>query len=179
MRNLIAVIVFSIIFSASQADPLYAGPREYEEYEVKAAFLGNFLKFIDWPKRERDAGNYRVCIYGSDPFGDHAGIIDGTKIKGRTIQIKRPGSLRSLGECNLVFIASSERRRINSILESLRDLDIVTVGDTEGYAKQGVMFNFYIEARKVKFEINLASIKRSRINVSSQLLKLGRIVDHE
>jgi hypothetical protein len=58
-------------------------------------------------------------------------------------------------------------------------MDLLTVGDTEGYAQEGVMLNFYIEASKVKFEINLNSIRSSRIAVSSQLLKLGRMVGDE
>lgn len=159
--------------------PAYGRWKEFEEYEVKAAFLVNFLKFIDWPRKDRDSSNYRICIYGSDPFGQYADSIEGTRVRGRTVQVRRLSALRAANECTIVFISSSERRRVSPVLDAVRDLDVLTVGDTEGYAKQGVMFNFYIEAGKVKFEINLTSIKRSRINVSSQLLKLGRMVEHE
>ncbi len=159
--------------------PMYGEPKEFDEYEVKAAFLGNFLKFIDWPKKDREGSNYRICIYGSDPFGQYTENIETTKIRGKPVQVKRLSALKAVNECSVLFISSSERRRVSSVLDAVRDLDVVTVGDTEGYAKQGVMFNFYIEASKVKFEINLASIKRSRIYVSSQLLKLGRMVEHE
>lgn len=178
MKNiLLALVISGLIFTAQTSE--CAGPKEFDEYEVKAAFLGNFLKFIDRPGKDREPGNHRICIYGSDPFGQYTADIESMKIRGRSVQVRKLASLRALNECSILFISSSERRRINSVLEAVRDIDVLTVGDSEGYARQGVMINFYIEASKVKFEINLTSIKKSRINVSSQLLKLGRVVDHE
>ena len=175
-KFIIALMIAGFILHTA---PAYGGPKEFEEYEVKAAFFGNFLKFIDWPRKDRDSSNYRICIYGSDPFGQYTDSIESTRIRGKTVQVRRLSALRSVNECSVLFISSSERRRVSSVLDAVRDLDVLTVGDTEGYAKQGVMFNFYIEASKVKFEINLTSIKRSRINVSSQLLKLGRMVEYD
>ncbi len=179
MKNIAIILIIAGFIGTVQISSGNAGPREFDEYEVKAAFLGNILKFIDGPNKERETGNYRICIYGSDPFGRYTDIIQGVKIRGKAVQVRNTGSLRALSGCSILFVSSSERRRINSVLEAVRDLDVLTVGDTEGYAKQGIMVNFYIEASKVKFEINLTSIKRSRINVSSQLLKLGRVVDHD
>ena len=105
--------------------------------------------------------------------------MEGMKIRGKKLEIRRPTSIRGVNDCNILFISSSERRRIHVLLNAIRGMDVLTVGDTEGYAEQGVMVNFYIEASKVRFEINLNAIRRSKINVSSQLLKLGRVVDHE
>ena len=170
------ITVLCGIMISVQILPLRAQGREFDEYEVKAVFLANFFKFVEWPARDR---NYRLCIFGSDPFGEHAKILDGMKIRGKVLEVRRPVSVRAANDCNILFISSSERRRIHALLDMIRGLDVLTVGDTEGYGQEGVMVNFYIEARKVKFEINLDSIKRSRIGVSSQLLKLGRMVDHE
>lgn len=179
MKNIIIhLMIFGLIYIIL-APSVYAAAKEFDEYEVKAAFLGNFLKFVDWPNKERTAGIHKICILGSDPFGRYTEIMEGMKVRGKAVHVKRLGSLRTMSECSILFVSSSERRRINTVLEAVRDIDILTVGDTEGYAKQGIMFNFYIEASKVKFEINLPAIRRSGINVSSQLLKLGRMVDHE
>lgn len=68
---------------------------------------------------------------------------------------------------------------MSALLDSVKGMDLLTVGDTEGYAQSGIMVNFYIVGKNVRFEINLNAIRRARINVSSQLLKLGRIVDNE
>lgn len=177
--RIIAISLIILVTCAISALSAHAAPREFDEYEVKAVFLGNFLKFVDWPKNERDIRNYSICIYGSDPFGPHTRLIGDMKVRGKAVKVRNVRALRALNECSVLFVSSSEGRRVNSILEEVSGLDILTVGDTEGYAEQGIMVNFYIEAKKVKFEINLTSIKRSRINVSSQLLKLGRMVDHE
>ncbi|MBP7527316.1 MAG: YfiR family protein [Syntrophorhabdaceae bacterium] len=176
MKRFILITVLCGIMLSVQIMPLRAQGRGFDEYEVKAVFLANFFKFVEWPTHGR---YYRLCIYGSDPFGEHVKILDGMKIRGKTLEIRRPVSVRAVNDCNVLFISSSERRRIHALLDAIRGLDLLTVGDTEGYAQEGVMVNFYIEASKVKFEINLDSIKRSRIGVSSQLLKLGRVVDHE
>jgi len=176
MKRLTLIIVLCGIMVFVQVLALHAQKREFDEYEVKAVFLANFFKFVEWPTRDR---YYRLCIYGSDPFGGHVKILDGIKIRGKTLEIRRPVSVRAVNDCNILFISSSERRRMHALLDAIRGLDLLTVGDTEGYAQEGVMVNFYIEASKVKFEINLDSIKKSRIGVSSQLLKLGRMVDHE
>jgi hypothetical protein len=170
------ITVLCGIMLSVQILPLRAQGREFDEYEVKAVFLANFFKFVEWPTGDR---SYRLCIYGSDPFGEHVRILDGMRIRGKTLEIRRPVSVRAVNDCNILFISSSERRRIRALLDATRGLNLLTVGDTEGYAQEGVMVNFYIDASKVKFEINLDSIKRSRIGVSSQLLKLGRMVDHE
>ncbi len=159
-----------------QPVPLHAQARAFGEYDVKAVFIANFFKFVEWPSPVRE---YRICIYGSDPFGQSMRTVEGMKVRGRPLEVRRPVSLRALGDCHLLFISSSERRRIQSLLDEIKGMDILTVGDTEGYAQEGVMVNFYIEASKVKFEINLNAIRRSSITVSSQLLKLGRMVGDE
>lgn len=176
MKRLLLITVFCGVLLFMQVPSVCAQEREFDEHEVKAVFLANFFKFVEWPDRRDD---YRLCIYGSDPFGQSIRILEGMKIRGRRLEIRMLSSVRTINDCNILFISSSERRRIHSLLEAVRGFPVLTVGDTEGYAQEGVMVNFYIEARKVKFEINLASIRQSRITVSSQLLKLGRMVGDE
>jgi hypothetical protein len=176
MKTLLIIAVLWGFALTVQPSSLHAQVREFGEYDVNAVFMANFFKFVEWPSPVRE---YRICIYGSDPFGESARTVENMTVRGRALQVRRPASLRSLGDCHVLFISSSERRRIHTILNAVRGMDLLTVGDTEGYAQEGVMVNFYIEASKVKFEINLKSIRSSRITVSSQLLKLGRVVDGE
>jgi len=176
MKTLLIIAVLWGFALTVQPDSLHAQVREFGEYDVKAVFMANFFKFVEWPSPVRE---YRICIYGSDPFRESMRTVEGMTVRGRALEVRRPASLRSLGDCHVLFICSSERRRIHTILDAVRGMDLLTVGDTEGYAQEGVMVNFYIEASKVKFEINLKSIQSSRITVSSQLLKLGRVVDGE
>ncbi len=179
MRTLSRMFLIAVILGLAltvQPVCLCAQARQFGEYDVKAVFMANFFKFVEWPSPVRE---YRLCIYGSDPFGQSVRTLEGMKVRGTMLEVRRPSSLRALGDCHVLFISSSERRRIRAILDAVRGMDLLTVGDTEGYAQEGVMLNFYIEASKVKFEINLNSIRSSRIAVSSQLLKLGRMVGDE
>jgi hypothetical protein len=176
MKTLFVIAVLWGLVLTVQPACLHAQAGQFGEYDVKAVFIANFFKFVEWPVPARE---YRVCIYGSDPFGLSMRAAEGMKVHGKALEVRRPTSLRALGNCHILFISSSERRRIHALLDAVRGMDVLTVGDTEGYAQEGVMVNFYIEASKVKFEINLKSIRHSRISVSSQLLKLGRMVYDE
>jgi hypothetical protein len=176
MKTLLIIFALCGFALAVQPACLQAQAREFGEYDVKAVFMANFFKFVEWPSPVKE---YRLCIYGSDPFGQSIRTVEGMKVRGKTLEVRRPVSLRGLGDCHVLFISSSERRRIRTILDAVKGMDLLTVGDTEGYAREGVMLNFYIEASRVKFEINLNSIRSSRIAVSSQLLKLGRMADDE
>lgn len=178
-KTFLLMTCLALVFIISSRS-LCAVEREFNEYEVKAAFLVNFFKFVEWPTRGGDgAATYNLCIYGSDPFGQHAKMINGAKVRGRTLKVKKVVSSVGLKECNILFVSSSERRRVSMLLDAIRGMDLLTVGDTEGYAQNGIMVNFFIVGKNVRFEINLNAIKSTRINVSSQLLKLGRIVDNE
>lgn len=179
MKKYLSIPVVILAIVLLQFQPCLAQGKEFNEYEVKAVFLANFLKFVEWPGKDRDPDQYKICTYGNDVFGQYSSIISGIKVRGKALQFRKISSFRAINDCSIIFISPSERRKVHSIIESLRDEDVLTVGDTEGYAREGVMINFYIEASKVKFEINLNSIKRSRMKVSSQLLKLGRMVDRD
>jgi len=176
MKTLLLIAVIWGLALTVQPACLHAQAGQFGEYDVKAVFMANFFKFVEWPAPVRE---YRICIYGSDPFGQSMRTVEGMKVRGKMLEVRRPASLSALGDCHALFISSSERRRIHTLLEAVRGMDILTVGDTEGYAQEGVMVNFYIEASKVKFEINLNSVRSSRLTVSSQLLKLGRMVGDE
>jgi hypothetical protein len=147
------------------------------EYHVKAAFLYNFVKFVEWPDdRNTRTGNINICILGEDPFEDAFDPIQGETVGNRKIRIKRFRTLQHIDECQVLFIGSSEREDIEHILASIKGLNILTVGDIEGFAQKGVILNFYIENNRVRFEINLNSLKRSGLRISSKVMHLAKII---
>ncbi len=154
-------------------------PRsQSREYEVKAAFLYNFLKFVEWPD-DNDARTVRViniCIFGDDPFGNAFDFIQNETIGNRKLAVKHVGTYRHIDDCQVLFISSSEKEDIKHLLRTVKGSNILTVGDTEGFAQKGVMINFYIEQNKVRFEINLHSLRSSGLNVSSKVMHLARII---
>ena len=151
------------------------------EYDVKAAFLLNFVRFTDWSDRARSGtGNELILgIAGEDPFGNALNLIRGVKVKNRTLVIKNAVDSNSLADCDILFISASEKDRLPSLMAALKDLPILTVSEIEGFAQRGGIINFIIVGNKVHFEVNPDAAKHVGIHISSQLLKLARIVTDE
>ena len=145
------------------------------EYAVKAAYLYNFAKFTEWPNIE-PPGSLTVCIYGKDPFG---GFLDeavrGKQAHGLPVLIRRLRSGdESLDGCQILFVSSSAR--IESILSLLQGRSILTVGESIGFSERGGMIGLVMDHGGVRFDINLAAVAAARLQVSSRLIEIGRVV---
>ncbi len=171
---LIALIMTVAVVAAPMA---HADDVEYTEYEIKAGFMYNIAKFVEWPEGSADTRKPLVlCVLGTDPFGKALDDLNGRPVGGRRLEVRRASSLKDLKDCHMLFISGSEKERLPRILEALRDSAILTIGDTTGYAGRGVMVNFYLDQKKLRIEINIDKAKRARLLISSQLLRLTRIV---
>jgi len=149
------------------------------EYQVKAAFLYNFAKFIEWPASSfSDASApLRICILGQDPFGaDLRDIADEKSVNGRKIQVIPLADLRMARACHILFIASSEKAQLKQTLESLQGADVLTVGDTKGFVEKGGMINFVLENDRVRFEVNHKAAEQAGLKVSAKLLSIAKSV---
>ncbi len=148
------------------------------EYRIKAAFLYNFAKFTVWPAAAfADAkAPLRLCVLGEDPFHGALAALEGRTVKNRPIVASRPASADSLGQCHLLFVSASEHGRLATILESLRGMPVLAVGDTPGFARSGGTIRLEIVSNKVRFEINVGAAQNAKLKIDSRLLRLGRIV---
>jgi hypothetical protein len=146
------------------------------EYEVKAAFIHNIAKFVEWPATARTTGPLKLCILGQSPFGSALDALRGKPIGDKVWEVLPANQQTNLRKCNVLFIAASESGNLRKILDDIKDSAVLTVGDTDGYAEQGVMVNFYLDQNRVRIEINNDAAGRARLKISSQLLKLARIV---
>jgi hypothetical protein len=171
-RLAVAAMMPLTLISAS-ADPA-------NEYHVKAAFLFNFPQFVEWPAsafRKSDL-EFRIGILGDDPFGSVLEeTIRGEKVHDRKMTVQRSSQLDALKNCQILFISKSEKSRLNEILTALSQEAVVTVSEVDGFARRGGVINFFLESGKVRFEINPAAARRKGLKMSSQLLKLGKIVE--
>lgn len=145
------------------------------EYEIKAAFIHNIARFVAWPAAPAD-GRMRLCTLGSSALTEAVAALAGEQIDGLRWDVRQVGAHADLLECRVLLIASSETGNLDRILESISGSAIMTVGNDDGYAERGVMFGFYLENKKVRIKINVDAAKRAGLKVSSQLLKLARIV---
>jgi hypothetical protein len=143
------------------------------EYEIKAGYLYNFVKYVDWPSY---GDTITIGVLGGNPFGSALAPLNGKIVKGRRLIIKELDSVREAQNCQVIFVSSSERQRLPQIFENLRSARVLTVGETEGFANGGGIINFIEENNKVHFEINADAARRTGLTISSELLKLAKLV---
>jgi hypothetical protein len=149
------------------------------EYAVKAAFLFRFAQFVEWPEEAfADAKTpLTYCTIGEDPF---AGMLDesvnGKSIGNRRLKVRHLKQPEQIGECHVVFIAASERKRQGDELANAEKRAVLTVGETEGFAARGGVIGFCQEQNKIRFEINLEAAGKAKLRISAQLLSLAKTV---
>ena len=164
------VVLLSVVGSLSlhaQSSPT--------EYQVKAAYLYNFGKFVEWPQSvTASESSFNICVLGQDPFNSTFGSIIGNEnIKGKNVLLKRiPRAQEAVG-CHILFISSSEEPRLKEILAALDKTSVLTVSDMPQFTRRGGMIQFVMDANRVRFEVNLTSAERTGLTVSSQLLKVA------
>jgi hypothetical protein len=156
-----------------------ASAQTIDEYQVKAAFLYNFAKFVDWPPLtfRTDKDPVRICVLGQNPFGGALGeAFDGKTVLGRPFVVVSVPNADAVPDCQILFIGSSERKRLRSIFAELRTIGILTVGETEGFAAQGGIVNFKVEDGRVHLEINIEAAGLAKLRINSRVLSLAQIV---
>lgn len=150
------------------------------EYEVKAAFLYNFAKFVEWPPEAFGTGAGAaliVGIIGDDPFGSAIDrTISGKTVNGRQLTIRRLKWGQNLKDCHVLFVSSSEQKRLPQILENLKGASVLTVSEMDQFSQQGGVIGFVMEDSKVRFEINTSASEQARLKISSKLLALAKTV---
>lgn len=149
------------------------------EHQVKAAFLYNFAKFVEWPAEafSGPAAPLQLCVLGEDPFGsDLRDLVKGKIVGGRAVQVLNPVNLEQSRTCHILFVSPSEKGGTRHIIEELSDRSVLIVGDSRGFAEQGGMINFVLENDRVRFEINVKAAERARLKISSRLLNVAKLV---
>jgi hypothetical protein len=147
----------------------------YSEYQVKAAFLYNFGKFVEWPANDFASTNAPLVIgvYGEDPFGnDLAEVVRGRNINGHPV-VTREVTLNELKSCQILFITRSKQKGINEILRALDGAGVLTVTEDMDPTKPGVMINFVLQNDRIRFEINNTEAEKVGLKLSSKLLMLA------
>jgi hypothetical protein len=146
------------------------------EYEIKADFLFNFAKFVEWPPGAiKDMnGSFVIGILGRDPFNTALEQTIGEKtVRGAAIQIKRFRRLDDLQSSHILFISKSEKNNLPNILDKIADKSILTVSDMPDFARRGGMIHLYIENNKVRFIIHTQTAEKAGLKLSAKLLRLA------
>jgi hypothetical protein len=167
-----------IVCAALAADPHLASSQEIQaaEYRVKAAFLYNFTKLVEWPTNAfaTDKSPLIVGVLGKDPFGKELDdLTTGRTVNGHPLQTMRFRAVEQITNCHILFICESARRKLDSILDALRDKPILTVSDMKGFEARG-MITLIRSNDSINLHINLAAARDARLRLSSRLIRLDR-----
>lgn len=155
-----------------------AGPPP-TEYQVKAAFLYNFARYVEWPAEAfRDGSSpIVVAVLGQDPFGRALDEqLEGKTVGGRRLEAKRVARPEDAVGAHIVFVSLAEEERLERALRAIGSAHILSVSDIDRFAERGGVIGFYWDESKVRFSINVGAADREGLKLSSQLLKLARIV---
>jgi len=167
------------MLALASATPAMAQSSASVEYQLKAAFLLNFVRFVAWPPAalENEKTPITVCVFKYDPFGSALDeVIRGKSINNHEVQVKRTNELLQLQGCQLIFVSEREENRLAEILASLKGASALVVGEGEDFAERGGAIQFFLENNKLRFAVNVDAISRARLQASSKLLALARIV---
>jgi len=157
----------------------YAQSPTAGEYQIKAAFLYNFAKFVEWPASSfpDGAAPFQICVMGRDPFGE--GLLNITRektVNGRKLEVDTVADLEHARTCHILFVASSVKMPIQQIIEGLRGASVLTVGDTKGFAEQGGMIDFVLQDDRVQFDVSRTAVEQAGLKISSKLLSVAKVV---
>jgi hypothetical protein len=148
------------------------------EYQIKAAFLLNFTKFIEWPAGEGAGSTFSICVAGEDPFGPVLDqLVEGETVGGRKIAVRRiraQGSADLPGSCEILYVAKQEQN-IQAVLAGA-GAGVLTVGEGDGFLDDGGMVAFILDDRHVRFSIDLSAARKAGLKLSSRLLAVARTV---
>jgi uncharacterized protein DUF4154 len=172
VRLAVAVLTASVVHADADASVM-------DEYQVKAAFLYNFTKFVEWPPDlfESSDSPFGVCVLGQNLFG-HAlhEAARGKTVNGRMVVVYGIPDARAASRCQILFVSASERKRFGAILGELRTGGVLTVGETEGFIEAGGIINLKLDGGKIQIQININAAEQAGLRISSKLLSLAQII---
>ena len=155
-----------------------AGGEGANAAQLKAAFVMNFVKFVEWPEGPRQpSAPIVITVLGDREFGEAlTRAAAGSRPAGRRVSVRLDAGADDARTAHIVFIGRGEERRLAAILRMLEDQPVLTVGDTRGFAEAGVVLNLYTFDQRVRIEVNTTAAARAQLRLSAHLLRIARIV---
>lgn len=163
-------MIFAAVSAASQAQP------RPTEFQVEAAYLYNFGKFVRWPDNSGPSPQspFLLCVMGRDPFqGALDAVISGQTIGGAPVAVKKVVDLNGLSGCRILYVNREDVGRFRSALDIAHHLPIVTVSEAPDFLKQGGIIQFVLVGDRIRFAVNLTAAHNAGIELSAELLKVA------
>jgi hypothetical protein len=185
MLRRVGILIVALSVSLSWAPETFAQARDSSdssEYLIKAGFIFNFAKFVEWPTTAfaQPDSPIVIGILGTDPFGTIIDqIVQDKKVGARGFVVKRlkwGSDVKDLRDCKILFVSASEKAHMDELLQMVKGLPVLTVGETPGFAERGGVIRFVLEDNRVRFEVNVEAAHQAELTISSRLLTLARII---
>ena len=185
LRKYVAIVIahgicaITVSVLSGGAATAYAQSPSQREYEIQAAFVYNFAKFVDWPpdRFTDESASLMLCVIGEDTFGTTLeDTVAGKTVKGRQIGIRRIDNVDDVESCHLLFVGLSESERLRQIVTRSQKANVLTVGNMAEFIESGGIINLIKKANKIRFEINLVAAERARLKLDLKLLTLASSV---
>jgi len=147
-----------------------------QEYKVKAAFLYNLGRMVEWPEGA-NSGDLVMCFFGEESFGNELDSLKDKSIKDRPLKFRRNVQLDSIEQCHILFISEEEQENLEDIVYALNNLPVLTVGESESFAERGGIVNLPQIKGRIRIEININAAQNAGLKMSSKLLTLAKIIE--
>lgn len=143
------------------------------EQQIKAAYLVNFLKYVEWPATHDKS---TICLFGREVMGNALAGYEGRTVAGRELVLRRVSGPDQLADCQILYVPDTEEARFAAVLRWTEGLPILTVSDAEFFARQGGGVALVREESRLRFDVNLDALNRAKLKPASQMLRLARQV---
>jgi hypothetical protein len=175
IRLLAGMLAFALLLNFQQTN---AQNKPALEYQIKAAFLYNFTRFVSWPSSAFNSPTtpFVIGIVGHDPFGSYLeDIIDQEKVDEHPIVIQRYRDVKDINNCQLIYISAGDDDKIKEVIAAVARQNVLTVSDADKFVNWGGVISFFKEDNKLRVQINIAAAKAAGVEISSKLLKISKI----
>lgn len=172
-RLVLSSIVFGlVIFSTGSIHAQSSG----EEYQVKGAFLFHFAQLVDWPQKSFENGDQSLflCIFEDEAHREELeNTVEGKAVGTRVLHVKHIQKAQDIQGCHILFLGKDESKHSSTLLAGLRNVPVLTVGETDNFSHAGGMIRFHLKENKIRFDINLDTADSAGLKISSRLLLLA------
>lgn len=175
------LIAVAVPFPLPNLPYAFVSAESIKEYQVEAAFIYQFTNYIEWPKNRGPSsdGPFVITLVGNSPlYQELEGVAKSKTIKSRPIEIRKgSGDIGQLQSSHIIVVTSEDEGSLKDVLAKARKTSSLVISAAEGFAEKGAMINFFKDGERLRFEINRTALEEKKLQASSQLLKLARIIE--
>jgi hypothetical protein len=165
--------------SLGAAVPGAAQGQPADEYQVKAAYMYNFAKFVDWQPQTFESATQPIafCVLGQSPLSQPLQeALNGKVVGQRPLVFRQITEAKQAGKCQVVFLGASDRKQLRQALDELKTHNTLTVGEVEGFTNEGGIIRFVLDMSRIRLEFNLDAADDAKLHISAKLLSLGKTI---